>query len=137
MGAGQEQVVREFLDCAVGPRQDFERMVELMSEDIVWCPHVPSLGPFVGREACKAERQRHLGLVRLGLPGSEVRRVESGDRVVFAERIDVLEVGGVRVRLPVVGVFEVENDRIAVWHEYFDMGEMARRLGSDVERDSE
>lgn len=128
MGAAQEQVVREFLDCAVGQRQDFDRMVDLMSEDIVWYPHVPSLGPFVGREACRAEGERHLGLVTLGLPGSEILRVESGDRVVFAERVDVVAVGGVTVRLPVIGVFEVENGRIAVWHEYFDMGEITRQL---------
>jgi limonene-1,2-epoxide hydrolase len=133
VGAEEERVVLEFLDCAVGPRQDVDRLVDLMSEDIVWYPNVPSLGPFVGREACRAEHEGHRGLVTLGLPGTEVLRVESGDRFVFAERVDVFEVGGVRVRLPVIGVFEVENSRVAAWREYFDLGEITRQLGSDTQ----
>jgi limonene-1,2-epoxide hydrolase len=132
VGAEQEQVVREFLDCAVGQRQDVDRLVDLMSEDIVFYPNFPSLGPFVGRAACRAAHESHLGLVRLGLPGTEVRRVESGDRAVFTERIDVFEVSGVNVTLPVIGVFEVENGKVAAWREYFDMGEITRQLGSDA-----
>ncbi len=45
--------------------------------------------------------------------------VAAGD-VVVAERVDHLFAGDVHVALPVVGVFELRNGRIAAWRDYFD-----------------
>ena len=44
----------------------------------------------------------------------------SGD-VVIAERVDRTTTGNGDVDLPCVGVFEMENGRIKVWRDYFDM----------------
>jgi len=46
--------------------------------------------------------------------------VEAGD-VVFAERIDKTTAGDKRVDLPCCGVFEMNNGKISVWRDYFDM----------------
>ena len=43
-----------------------------------------------------------------------------GDRVM-AERIDHTVVNGRPVDLPAVGVFEMENGKIKVWRDYFDL----------------
>ena len=45
---------------------------------------------------------------------------ESGDRVI-AERIDRTTVGGKKVALPCVGVFEISDGKIACWRDYFDL----------------
>jgi limonene-1,2-epoxide hydrolase len=41
--------------------------------------------------------------------------------VVLTERIDTFEMGGKDVVLPVMGVFEVRDGKIAAWRDYFDM----------------
>ncbi len=41
--------------------------------------------------------------------------------VVIAERLDRTEVGDIKVDLPCCGVFEMENGKIKVWRDYFDM----------------
>ncbi len=47
--------------------------------------------------------------------------VGAGD-IVIAERLDRTEVGDIKVDLPCCGVFEMENGKIKVWRDYFDMG---------------
>ena len=49
-----------------------------------------------------------------------VNLVERGD-VVFAERVDRTRIGNKQVDLPCCGVFEMENGKIKVWRDYFDM----------------
>lgn len=44
----------------------------------------------------------------------------SGD-VVIAERLDRTKTSNGNVDLPCVGVFEMENGKIKVWRDYFDM----------------
>ena len=46
--------------------------------------------------------------------------VGAGD-VVIAERLDRTEAGDKRVDLPCTGVFEMENGKIKVWRDYFDL----------------
>jgi len=48
-------------------------------------------------------------------------QVEGADGVVMNERTDILELGGNKVELPVMGVFEFEGDKISAWRDYFDM----------------
>ena len=46
--------------------------------------------------------------------------VGAGD-VVIAERLDRTEVGNIKIDLPCCGVFEMEDGKIKVWRDYFDM----------------
>ena len=46
--------------------------------------------------------------------------VSSGD-VVIAERLDRTKAGEKAVDLPCTGVFEMENGKIKVWRDYFDL----------------
>lgn len=46
--------------------------------------------------------------------------VAQGD-VVMAERVDRTVVAGNKVDLPCVGVFEMEDGKIKVWRDYFDL----------------
>ncbi|MFQ5457779.1 MAG: limonene-1,2-epoxide hydrolase family protein [Myxococcota bacterium] len=53
--------------------------------------------------------------------------VAEGD-LVIAERLDRTKAGGKSVALPCVGVFEMENGKIKVWRDYFDMETYTRQL---------
>jgi limonene-1,2-epoxide hydrolase len=41
------------------------------------------------------------------------------------ERIDFFTIGGTPVGLPICGVFEIKDGRIAAWREYFDLASSA------------
>ena len=42
--------------------------------------------------------------------------------VVIVERLDRTDVGDIKVDLPCCGVFEMEEGKIKIWRDYFDMG---------------
>jgi len=130
LGTEQENVITELFRHWLAPEMNLDGIVDLLSEDIVRT--VPSLEPIRGRDAVRAEQERENAFVRFGLPGSELRTVASSDGVVFAEYMDVFEINGKRVSLPVVGVFEVVNSKIVTWREFFDTAEVAKQLGSDA-----
>lgn len=51
-----------------------------------------------------------------------IHRQISDGTLVMNERTDVMRrKGGGTIPLPVMGVFEVQNDRIVAWRDYFDM----------------
>lgn len=49
-----------------------------------------------------------------------VNLVSRGDLVV-AERVDRTRIGDHSVALPCVGIFEMEDGKIKMWRDYFDM----------------
>jgi limonene-1,2-epoxide hydrolase len=61
----------------------------------------------------------------------EVLTMVSNDRFVFQERITVFEMGDKRITLRLAAVFEVVDEKIAVWREYYDSVDLARQLGVD------
>ena len=56
--------------------------------------------------------------------------IGEGD-VVIAERLDRTEVGDIKVDLPCCGVFEMEEGKIKVWRDYFDMGTYTKPFSRD------
>jgi limonene-1,2-epoxide hydrolase len=54
--------------------------------------------------------------------------IAKGD-VVIAERLDRTRIGEKDVHLPCCGVFQMENGKIKVWRDYFDMATYARATG--------
>ena len=49
-----------------------------------------------------------------------MRRQTVTGNVVMNERIDRLVIKGKQIALPVAGVFEVTDDKITFWRDYFD-----------------
>jgi len=47
---------------------------------------------------------------------------------VIAERLDRTQAGDKAVDLPCTGVFELEDGKIKVWRDYFDLGSYARAM---------
>jgi limonene-1,2-epoxide hydrolase len=111
-----EAIIREFIDA--WSRLDADELCNYFSEDGVY-HNMPS-GPVAGRENVKKMIAAFIG------PWTETRwevlhLVSAGD-VVIAERIDHTKAGDKAVELPCTGVFEMENGKIKVWRDYFDLG---------------
>ena len=51
--------------------------------------------------------------------------------VVIVERLDRTDVGDIKVDLPCCGVFEMEEGKIKIWRDYFDMGTYTKPFSKD------
>ena len=83
--------------------------------------------PVQGREAIKQFIAGFVAAVD-GIDFKVHRQVSDGT-VVMNERTDVMRrKDGGEVALPVMGVFEVQDDKIAAWRDYFDMAAIRQGL---------
>jgi limonene-1,2-epoxide hydrolase len=60
----------------------------------------------------------------------EVLTIASTGNKVIAERVDRTRIGDKRVDLPVVGVFEMQDGKIKVWRDYFDLATYSNAFAS-------
>ena len=117
-----ERIIREFIGA--WSRLDPGELSSYFTEDGVY-HNMPS-GPVGGRENVKKMIAGFIG------PWTETRwdilnLVFAGD-VVIAERLDRTKAGDKAVDLPCTGVFELENGKIKVWRDYFDLGTYAKAM---------
>jgi limonene-1,2-epoxide hydrolase len=62
-----------------------------------------------------------------------LRNLVANGNVVIAERVDEFEIGGRTGRLPVVGVLEFRDGRIAAWRDYYDRDTLIREMGLEAD----
>lgn len=117
-----EQVVNDFI-AAIG-RKDQDGAMALVAEDCYY-DNVP-IGDMKGHE----KMLEFLGpMFRSKGPVTfEIHRQTASGNMVMNERTDRFVMKGKEVALPVVGVFEVENDKISFWRDYFDNGMFMKAL---------
>jgi limonene-1,2-epoxide hydrolase len=109
-------VVTEF--CKLWANPDPEEILSRFTDDAVY--HNIPMPPAEGKEAIKG----FLSMMLDGFEGIDFqvhRQLTQGD-VVMNERTDVMRrTDGGELALPVMGVFEVRDGKIAVWRDYFDL----------------
>lgn len=118
-----KQVVLHF--CAAWEARDQQRILDAFTEDGVY--HNMPMQPAVGKDAIKGL----LGMILA--PASdvkfEIKHIAADGNVVMTERLDAFVMGGKTVTLPVMGVFEVRDGKIAAWRDYFDLATWTRQAG--------
>lgn len=111
-----DTVVAEF--CKQWSRPDPDQLATWFTEDAVY--HNIPMPPAEGREAIRDFIAGFTAAVD-GIDFQVHRQLAHGD-VVMNERTDVMRFkDGRELSLPVMGVFEVCDGKIAVWRDYFDM----------------
>ncbi len=126
-----EKLVLDFIHAAYGQSMDIDAMTALMADDFVWQLHVP-LSPVVrGRDAARAELEKHKTLSTGMIEGSEIRTIVSDGETVVVERVDVNAMNGVAVTFHVTALFEVRDGAMTHWREYWDTSHVAQQLGID------
>jgi limonene-1,2-epoxide hydrolase len=121
MTRSADELITEF--CKLWSSPNPEELAGYFTEDAVY--HNIPMEPVRGREAIK---EFIAGFVAAfgGLDFNVHRQVSDGT-VVMNERTDVMHrKDGEDVSLPVMGVFEVQNDKIAAWRDYFDMAAITK-----------
>ena len=122
--ASNEQIIRDFI--AAWSRRDADELVQYFCEDGTY--HNMPTQPVTGRSALLPFID---GFLR-GWSRTEwevLNLVAQGD-LVIAERVDRTLVNGKPVELPCCGVFEMQDGRIKVWRDYFDMGTYVKALSA-------
>ncbi|WP_108810294.1 limonene-1,2-epoxide hydrolase family protein [Sphingorhabdus sp. Alg231-15] len=117
-----KEIVREFIEA--WSRLDADALVEYFTVDGVYhnMPAAPvsghdSLKPFIAGFISNWTRT----------DWDILSLLEDGD-IVIAERLDRTMIGDIAVDLPCCGVFEMENGKIKVWRDYFDMATYTKPL---------
>lgn len=111
-----DDVVTEF--CKKWASPDPDELAGYFTEDAVY--HNIPMDPVQGREAIK---QFIAGFTAAfdGIDFQVHRQISDGN-VVMNERTDTMRrKDGGAIPLPVMGVFEVVDGKIAKWRDYFDM----------------
>ncbi|HWA59863.1 MAG TPA: limonene-1,2-epoxide hydrolase family protein [Caulobacteraceae bacterium] len=121
--ADNAAVIRNFI--AAWSRLDADELASYFTEDGVY--HNMPTGPVAGRAAV---RGLIAGFIKAwsSTTWETLNLVAAGD-VVIAERVDRTKVGDRAVDLPCCGVFEMQDGKIKVWRDYFDMGTYVKGLG--------
>jgi limonene-1,2-epoxide hydrolase len=109
------ETVRAFLAAAA--ERNYDEALPLLTEDVEYQNMM--LPPVHGRAAVRDTLEALLALC------SESqwlvhRELADGD-VVMNERTDRFRLGDSWTDLPVMGVFELRDGRIALWRDYFDL----------------
>jgi limonene-1,2-epoxide hydrolase len=120
--ANNETTVRSFI--AAWSRLDANELVGFFTEDGTY--HNMMAKPVSGRENL---RKFIAGFLK-GWTATEwdiVNIVSRGD-VVMAERVDRTRFGDKKVDLPCVGVFEMQDGKIKVWRDYFDLATFTKAV---------
>lgn len=121
-----DELVRSFIKHIEA--KDLDSACALMTEDCEY-DNVPMSKVF-GIEAVK----QVLGPFTAGCSEIDwviVRQSSAGDMtsgIVLNERIDRFKMGERWVELPLAGVFEVKNGKIALWRDYFDLGTFQKAM---------
>lgn len=114
--ATNEETIGDFI--AAWSRMDVEELVGFFHPDGTY--HNMPTQPVSGHAALRA----FIGAFLKDWSSTQwdiLNLVSRGD-VVIAERLDRTKVGDKPVDLPCCGVFEMQDGKIKVWRDYFDMG---------------
>jgi len=122
-GKDPETIVREF--CAAWAARDIDRLLAYFTDDAVY--HNMPMAPVTGKDGIRE-------VLNLFVPPAqaiefELLHVAARGDLVFTERVDRFTMGGKTIALPVAGVFELRNGKIAAWRDYFDFATWQRQTG--------
>lgn len=123
MSANNEQIVRDF--CAAWGRRDIDELLTFFTEDAVY--HNMPMDAVQGTEQIRNVLQMFVPMARE--IEFIVHKITSDGDVVFTERTDRFVMGDKSLELPVAGVFEIDDGKIAAWRDYFDMNTFMSLLG--------
>ena len=104
---------------------DWKKVTDLFTDDGVL--HSMMLEPIVGKEAIG----KRIDLLGAGTESItlNIHNIAVTGNTVFIERTDEFVFNGHAGKVPVVGVLEVEGDKIKVWREYYDRAELVAAMG--------
>lgn len=118
------EIVRNFCAEWDAPALDGEIIASYFTEDAFY--HNIPMEPITGRDAIATALSGMAGVATS--KGWEIVNLVAEGDVVMTERIDRFDAQGNAVALPVMGVFELRDGKIASWRDYFDLGTFEKQM---------
>jgi limonene-1,2-epoxide hydrolase len=115
-----ERIVTDL--CGAFDRMDADELIQFFTPDAVY--HNVPLPPSRGREEIYASLRGITSRFR-GIRTEILRQISVGD-LVMNERIDYFTFDDRVVALPIAGVFELRDGKVAAWRDYFDLDTLRR-----------
>jgi len=118
-----EQIIIDFIKA--WSKLDATELADYFTDDGVY--HNIPLSPVTGKkEIVNFIRSFTAGWTETNW---EIINIISKDNIVVAERVDRTKMKADKsVNLPGIGVFEMEDGRIKIWRDYFDLGMYLKAL---------
>jgi len=123
MSAENEAIVRNF--CTAFARRDIDELLGFFTEDAVY--HNIPVEPVRGHAGIRSTFEMFVAPAEK--VEFEILHTASAGNVVINERVDRFVIAGKQIALPVAGVFEIRNGKIAAWRDYFDMQTYMKQAG--------
>ena len=122
-----QQIVEAFVSAL--ERLDYDAAIALAGDDIRWVNY-PWTTSRNKRQFEKALRLMFGDATRFEVQYSDVH--ERGDGVVYTDRVDIFEGGGMKMTLPVQGEFRVRDGRIVEWVDRFSWAKLVGQIGRSL-----
>ena len=122
--ADAKQVVLDF--CKAWERLDKPAILDAFTDDAVY--HNMPMAPATGKEAIGQLLTMILSQAADGVR-FEIRNIVADGDVVLTERVDTFTLGEKKIKLDVMGTFELRDGKIAAWRDYFDMASWTKQAG--------
>jgi limonene-1,2-epoxide hydrolase len=115
------QTIQEF--CAAWSKRDADLLLGYFADDAVY--HNMPMQPMRGREAIAGFLRQFTQ--QASAAQFEILHIAANDGVVLTERVDRFTIAGQQIALPVMGVFELRDGKIAAWRDYFDLADWQKQ----------
>lgn len=122
--AEQENIdlVRRF--CAAWSDNDIPAIIDFFADDAVY--HNMPIQPIRGKDAIKGAIEQYM--TPFERAEWVLTNIAAAGDLVLTERVDKFIGAEKTVELPVMGVFEINDGKIAAWRDYFDMATWAKQM---------
>lgn len=122
--ADSKQLVLDFIEA--WNRLDYDAIYAAMADNIFY--HNIPMEPCEGIDAVRA----FFDGSGMGSDGAEwiVHHIAADGDTVLTERTDKFRINGQWIAIRVMGTFELENDKIIKWRDYFDLAEFQNQMAS-------
>ena len=121
------ELVLELIDAF--NRIDLDAVIDTFTEDAVY--HNIPMEAAQGKAAIRSVLTQIMG------DSEEVQwdvlNIADEGGVVLTERLDKFKINGVWAEIPVMGVFEVSDGKIAAWRDYFDLGQVQTQFAATAQ----
>lgn len=105
---------------------DLEGVLACFAPDAIY--HNMPMEPLQGTEAIRAGLQAFMAGAS-EIDWQVISSASAGNRVLN-ERLDRFYINGTWLEMPVMGTFEVENDLITHWRDYFDLATFQQQMAA-------
>jgi limonene-1,2-epoxide hydrolase len=122
MSADPVDVVTRF--CKTWETVDIDALMEFFTDDAVY--HNIPMAPVEGKDTIRMTIEGFASGV--GRIEFEVLAIAANGNTVLTERVDRFVNPDKTIALPVMGIFEIVDGKIAAWRDYFDLNQFTSQL---------